>query len=75
MEYIDEKLVKEGCECAHRDTRVMRDDVSQSLEEGQRRREKRTDVEDVRFHKELVACNRTVGDDGGVVMRNTRPPL
>lgn len=37
LEHVDEKFIQEGGQCAHRDPRVMRDNISQSLEEGQRR--------------------------------------
>ena len=51
LEHINEKFVEEGGQCAHRDTRIMRDNISQSLQEGQRRWEKRANVEDAGIHK------------------------
>ena len=33
LEHIDEKFIKKRGQSAHRDTRVMRDNISQSLEE------------------------------------------
>ena len=33
LEHIDKKLVKEGSQCAHRNPRVMRNNISESLEE------------------------------------------
>ena len=33
VEHIDEKLIKEGGQCAHRDPRVVRNNVPESLEE------------------------------------------
>lgn len=75
LKNINEELIEKGGQCAHRDTRVMRDNVSQSLQEGQRRWEERANVEDVGIHKKLMARNRTVSGDLGVIMRDTRPPL
>lgn len=51
LEHVNKEFIKEGGQCAHRDLRAMWDNISQSLEKGQRRWKKRANVEDVGIHK------------------------
>ena len=51
LENVDKEFIEKRGQCAHDNPRVMRDNISQSLEEGQRRWEKRANVEDIRIHK------------------------